>query len=142
MRLLDTPQPARPADKSAIKASRAAQVEIGIARHAQFGENGSAEPAGSVEIDTEPVAGTGRAVADVTVSVGQRFESGPHLFSKRVLPAVAGTVQPPDLSRRLCGGQRMQHGKHRRRADAGTQKNDRSVTRPQRKAAARGGQSR
>ena len=60
---------------------------------------GSTETAGSVEIDAKPVAGTGRAVTDVAVSVGQRFESGAHFLGKRVLATVAGTVQPPDLSR-------------------------------------------
>jgi len=83
------------------KGRRAAQVEIGIARHAQFGENGSAETAGRVEIDARPVAETGRAVADVTVSAGQQIERGPRLFGKDVLPTVAGTVQPPDLPRRV-----------------------------------------
>ena len=59
----------------------------------------SAEAARSVEIDTKPVARARRAVADVTVSPGQHLESVAYLFRKRVLAAIAGTVQPPDLPR-------------------------------------------
>ena len=50
------------------KGRRTTQVEFGIPGYAQFGESGSAETARSVKINTKPVVGTGRAVADVTVS--------------------------------------------------------------------------
>jgi len=55
-----------------------------------------------------------------------------------MLGAVAATVKPPDLSRRLLGGQCVQHCQHRGGADAGADKDHRTIALLQRKAAARG----
>ncbi len=79
------------------EACRAAQVEIGIPRHAQFGEYRSADAISGVEINAEPVAALRRTVADVTMSPVQQFESLRYLLGKGVLAAVAGSMQPPDL---------------------------------------------
>jgi hypothetical protein len=54
---------------------------------------------GSVEIDSGPVVGTRRAVTDVAVAVGQRFETGAHFLGKRMLAAIVGPVNPPHLPR-------------------------------------------
>jgi hypothetical protein len=49
------PQPARPAGTSAIKPA-GPQVEIGIVGHTYFGENGSTQTTGGIEVETKPVA--------------------------------------------------------------------------------------
>src|SRR5215469_5558886 len=55
-----------------------------------------------------------------------------------MLGAVAGTVNPPNLSRRLLGSQCVQHCQHRGSADTGADKDHRTIALLQRKAAARG----
>src|SRR5215471_20875647 len=55
-----------------------------------------------------------------------------------MLAAVAGTVNPPDLSPSLLGGQCVQHSEDWGGADAGADKDHRTIALPQRKAAARG----
>src|SRR5271156_4084336 len=77
-----------------------------------------------------------RAVADVAVTVGQSLEEGAALCRKRMLAAVAGSVDPPNLPPRVPGGQCMKHGQHRGCADAGTQQDDGAAARSQREAAA------
>src|SRR6202011_1673949 len=121
-----------------------------FARHPKFLDRTRVQAPGSVEIDTRPVPRTRRAVADVAVAVavavpvavavagavGQSLEEGARLCRKRMLAAVAGTVDPPDLPRRLPGGQCMKHGQHRGCADAGTQQDDGSAAWSQREATA------
>ena len=58
---------------------------------------------------------------------GRALRAGAYLFGKRMLTAVAGAVNPPDLSRRFRRSQRMEHGEHGGCADAGTQRDDGSV---------------
>src|SRR5271166_5867655 len=55
-----------------------------------------------------------------------------------MLAAVAGAVNPPDLSPSLLGGQCVQHSEDRGGADAGADKDHGTIAPPQRKAAARG----
>jgi hypothetical protein len=54
----------------AHKAGRSAQIEIGVARHAQPLQYPQVQASGSVEIDSPLVHETGRAVADVAVAAG------------------------------------------------------------------------
>src|ERR1700752_5122395 len=54
-----------------------------------------------------------------------------------MLAAVAGTVNPPNLSPSLLGGQCVQHSEDRGGADAGADKDHGTLALPQRKAAAR-----
>ena len=69
---------------------------------------------------------------------GQGFEELTHLRRKWMLAAVAGTVNPPDLSSSSLGGQCVQHSEDRGGADAGADQDHRTIALPQRKAAARG----
>ena len=55
-----------------------------------------------------------------------------------MLAAVAGTVNPPDLSPSLLGAECVQHSEDRGGADAGADKDHGTLALPQRKAAARG----
>src|SRR6516162_3839507 len=55
-----------------------------------------------------------------------------------MLAAVAGTVNPPNLSPSLLGGECVQHSEDRGGADAGADKDHGTLVLPQRKAAARG----
>jgi hypothetical protein len=50
------------------------------------------QASGSVEIDSQPVSWTWRAVADVAVAAGQSLEEGARLCGERMLTAVAGSV--------------------------------------------------
>ena len=54
-----------------------------------------------------------------------------------MLAAVAGTVNPPNLSPSLLGGQCVQHSEDWGGADAGADKDHGTLALPQRKAAAR-----
>ena len=76
----------------AHEGGRSADIEIGIARHAQLLEHPHVQASASVEIYTWPILGIGRAVANVAVAVGQSFEEGARLLGKRMLAAVAGAV--------------------------------------------------
>ena len=69
---------------------------------------------------------------------GQDLEERADLRRKRMLAAIAGTVNPPDLSRRLLGGQCVQHCEDRGGADAGADKDHGTIALLQRKGAARG----
>jgi hypothetical protein len=55
-----------------------------------------------------------------------------------MLAAVAGTVNPPNLSPSLLGGQCVQHSEDRGGADASADKDHGTLALPQREAAARG----
>ena|SRR5271156_44095 len=124
------------ADEIIDKARRPAEIKVGIARHAQASQHVDAEASGSVEIDGRTVLGTRRTVTNVAVAVGESFEEGSRLNGKRVLAAVAGSVNPPNLPRRLGGGQCMEHRKHGGRADTSTQQNDGAVAGPEGEIAA------
>src|SRR5215470_7105895 len=55
-----------------------------------------------------------------------------------MLAAVAGPVNPPDLSAGLLGGECVQHSEDRGSTDAGADQDHGTIALPQRKAAARG----
>src|SRR5262245_41771170 len=61
-----------------------------------------------------------------------------HLRRKWMLIAVAGAVNPPNLSPRLLGGQCVQHSEDWGGADPGADQDHRTLALPQCKAAARG----
>ena len=62
----------------------------------------------SVEIENRPVSCAWRAVADVAAAAGQSFEKRARLRGKRMLAAVVGSVNPPDLPRRCPDGKRVE----------------------------------
>ena len=131
----DTPVP-KLDGKVVHEGGRAAQIEIGIARRPKFLDRVHIQASGSVEIDSQPVPWTWRAVADVAVAAGQSLEESARLCGERMLAAVTGPVNPPDLPRRGPSGQCMEHGECRGCAHTGTQQDNRSVASPQREAAA------
>src|ERR1700680_3756370 len=94
------------------------------------------QTSGSIEIDSQPVSWTWRAVADVAMAAGQSLEERACICGERQTADVTGAVNPPDVSRRGPRGQCMEHGEYRGCADAGTQQDDGAVARPQREAAA------
>src|SRR5262249_61358451 len=53
---------------------RSTDVEIAVARHAQFLENARVQASGSIEIYAKSILGTGRAGANVTMTAGQSFD--------------------------------------------------------------------
>jgi hypothetical protein len=123
----DTPVP-KLDGKVIHEGRRAAYIEIDIARRSKFLDRMHIQASGSVEINSQPVFWTWRAVADVAMAAGQSLEEGPRLGGERMLAAIAGAVYPPDLPRRGPGGQCMEHGQYLGCADTCTQQDDRAVT--------------
>src|SRR5215467_7848200 len=76
-------------------------------------------------------------VANAAVGMHQGFKEGAHLLGERMLTAVSGSVEPPDLSQRRASCQRVEHCQHRGHPDAGTQKNDGCVAGPKREVSSR-----
>src|SRR6516225_1992462 len=125
--------PGRKAGSQIIhEGGRSADVEIAVARHAQFLQNAHVHASGSVEIYANSILGSGRAVANVTVTTSQSFEQGLRLLGKCMLAAVAGSMYPPDIPRRCLGCQSVEHREHRGCSDARAQQNDRCVARSKR----------
>src|SRR5215472_15651428 len=91
-----------------------------------------------VEIDIGPIGRLWRTVTNVAAASGQGLEELAHLRRKWMFTAVASTVNPPNLSAGLLGGQCVQHSQDRGGADAGADKDHGTIALPQRKAAARG----
>src|SRR5437764_11871857 len=131
----DTPSP-KLDGKVVHEGAWPAQIEIGITRHPELLDRAHVQASRSVEIDSQPVFRTRRAIADMAVAAGQSLEEGARLCGERMLTAVAGSVHPPDLPLRGPGGQCMEHGEYRGCAHAGTQQDNGSVAWPQREAAA------
>ena len=71
---------------------RSADIEIAIARQIKLLKHSHIQASGSVEIDIGPILGIGRAVANVAVAVGKRFEQSTRLLGKRMFAAVTGSV--------------------------------------------------
>ena len=69
-----------------------ADIEIAIARQVKFLKHSHIQAPGSVEIDIGPILGIGRAVANVAVVVGKRFEQPARLLGKGMFAAVTGSV--------------------------------------------------
>ena len=76
---------------------RSANIEITIAWQIKPLKHAHIEVTKIVEINIGPILGIGRAVANVAVAVGQRFEQSTRLPGKRMLAAVTGSVQPSDF---------------------------------------------
>jgi hypothetical protein len=70
------------------------------------------------------------------MAAGQSLKESARLRGERMLTAIAGSVNPPDLPRRGHGGQCMEHSQYRGCTDASTQQDDGAVAWPQREAAA------
>src|SRR3546814_10966509 len=73
----------------------------------------------------------------MAVAVSQGFEQRTCFAGTRLLAAVAGSIEPPDLARRFFRGQHMEHCEHGRRDDAATQEDDGRAARPTREVCAR-----
>ena len=71
---------------------RSANVEITIAWQIKLPKHARIQPPSSVEINTGPIFGIGRAVANVAVMVGKRFEKPTRLPGKRMFAAVTSSV--------------------------------------------------
>src|SRR6516162_3288322 len=125
-------------DETVHKLSRTANVKLRVAWDAQFVEQVHAHAPDPVEIDRGPIGRLWRTVTNVAAGSGQGLEELAHLRRKWMLAAVAGTVNPPNLSPSLLGGQCVQHSEDWGRADAGADKDHGTLALPQRKAAARG----
>src|SRR6516165_10704449 len=125
-------------DETAHERGWTADVEVRIGRDAHFLEHLRAHASYAVKIDSGPIGWLWRTVTNVAAASRQGFEELAHLRRKWMLAAVAGTVNPPNLSPSLLGGQCMQHSEDRGGADAGADQDHRTIALPQRKAAARG----
>ena len=132
------PPAGKAVDETAHKRGRAADVEVRSGRDAYFLEHRHANVPDLVEILNRPIGWLWRAVTNMAVASGQGLEEFAHLRRKWMLAAVTGTVNPPNLSPRLLGGQCVQHSEDWGRADAGADKDHGTLALPQRKAAARG----
>src|SRR5262249_49487841 len=125
-------------DKTAHKRGWTADVKVRIGRDTNFLEHLHAHAPHRVEIDSRPIGWLWRTVTNVAVASGQGLEELAHLRRKWMLAAVAGAVNPPNLSPRSLGGQCVQHSEDGGGADAGADKDHGTIALPQRKAAARG----
>src|SRR5580700_8282888 len=75
----------------AHESRRSADVEITIVRQVKFLKHSRIEAPGSIEIDIGPILGMRRAVANVAVMSGKRFEQPMCLLGKRMFAAVTGS---------------------------------------------------
>ena len=116
---------------------RSAEIEVAVLRHIELLEQVLIQMSGAVEIDRGTIAGIGRAVADMTVMVRKPAQEFARLGGEGMLSAVAGAVQPPDLSQRCFSSKSMEHRENRRHADAGAQQDNGPRGLLQREAAAR-----
>jgi hypothetical protein len=93
---MDTPCGDAPGDKTrgqVIDEGRwPADEVVGTAWYFLFPKHPNVKTSISIEIYASPILGIGRAVAYVTVTVGQCFEEGSGFLRKRMLTAAAGSV--------------------------------------------------
>ena len=128
MRAASRPSAARPALISSMNGA-------GPQRYASASRGGSSsassdggEPARAVEVAALDVVGAGAAVADVACArSGATASSARASAANGVVAAAARAVQPPDLALGVLLRQRVQHGEHRRGADAGADQQHRRV---------------
>src|SRR6516162_10819713 len=116
------PPACKAADETAHKRGWTTDVEVRIAANAHFLEHLHAHAPHPVEIDSRPIGWLWRTVTNVAAARGQDHEELAHLRRKWMLAAVAGTVNPPNLSPSLLDGQCVQHSEDRGGADAGADK--------------------
>ena len=131
------PPACKAVDETAHKRGWTADVEVRIGRDAHFLEPVTHAPH-PIEIDSRPIGWLWRTVANVAAASGQGLEELAHLRRKWMLAAIAGTVNPPNLSPSLLGGQCVQYSEDWGGADAGADKDHGTLALPQREAAARG----
>jgi hypothetical protein len=67
-------------------------IEIAIARYGELLKRSHIQPPRRIEINIGPILGIGRAVANVTAAVGERFEQSTRLLGKRMFVPVTGSV--------------------------------------------------
>jgi len=132
------PPACKAVDETAHKRGWTADVKVRIGRDAHFLEHVHPHAPRPVEIDSRPIGWLWRTVTMWLRLPGKVFEEIAHLRRKWMLAAVAGAVNPPDLSPSLLGGQCVKHREDRGGADAGADKDHGALALPQRKAAARG----
>ena len=104
---------------------RAAQEPVRGERDAEVLHHLRGHPARGVEVPARQVGRRRAAEADVRPRARQGREVAADLVGERVLRAVAGAVDPPDLALVTRRGEAREHGEHRRRADAGAEEGDR-----------------
>jgi hypothetical protein len=132
------PPACKAVDETAHKRGWTANIEVRITRDADFLEHMHPHAPHPVEIDSRPIGWLWRTVTNVAAASGQGPEELAHLRRKWMLGAVAGAVNPPNLSPSLLGGQCVQYSEDWGGADAGADQDHRTLALPQRKAAARG----
>ena len=81
----------------------------------------------ALRVHAVPLRRGGRAVEHVLAGMRQRGDQVVCLRGQRVLARPAGAVEPPDLALAARGGELVEHGQHRRHADARRQQQDRGV---------------
>src|SRR5262249_34659099 len=113
------PPACKTVDETAHERGWTADIEDRIGRDTNFLEPMQPHAPDPVKIDSQLIGWLGRTVTNVAAASGQGREELAHLRRKWMLAAVTGTVNPPDLSPGLLGGQCMQHSEDWGGADAG-----------------------
>ncbi len=119
------------------EAGRTAQVDFGLSRKPDAGEDGRRQATGLIEVSPELVSGAGQAVRDITAGARERADQAARLGGEGMVVAIARSVQPQDGTGRPRRRQRVQHRQNRRRADTGAEQNDRRIPGLQDEASAR-----
>src|SRR5215475_3743902 len=78
---------------------RAAQIEVGVARHPQPLKHVEAQASRRVVVIAESITRSRFAVSDEASNARQRGGEITHLASKRMIGCISRAVQPPDLAR-------------------------------------------
>jgi hypothetical protein len=125
-------------DEITHKRDWTADVEVRIGWDAHFLEHLHTYAPHAVEIDSRPVSWLWCAATNVTAASGQGVEEITHVRRKWMLAAVTGSMNPPNLSPRLLGGQLLQHSEDWGGTDAGADKDHGTLALLQRKAATGG----
>jgi len=97
-----------------------AEVEIRIPRYAKVAEYSHGKPPGSVKVLPESILRERSAVADVAVAP-QPLEEVACLLRERMIGAVAGPIEPPDLPVPDFRCQGVEHREYRSCSHTGTQ---------------------
>src|SRR5271166_1066614 len=101
-------------------------------RHSELIENGNTQVSRSIVVVAEPICRTRLAVAHTCPAVCERLDEVARFLRKRMIVAVAGSIQPPDLSMRRSGSQGVEHREHGSRSYASAEQHHGPVARSQR----------
>src|SRR4051812_36928139 len=82
---------------------RTAKIEVRVGRYAQAGEHREVDVTGFIEPMFIHVLNSRTAVDDMGTCRGQPLEQFRSLLPERIVKAVAGAVEPPDLTRGARG---------------------------------------